>query len=59
MGYWENTLNNYVAVEQNRREYLLPAAQVTERYYRFPIPSVQIELSQEDGQSTLVQKQVL
>lgn len=54
-GILEPTLNNYISVEQNRREYLTASAQVTERYYRFPIPSVQIELSQQDGQSTLVQ----
>jgi hypothetical protein len=54
-GILENTLNGYIAVEQNRREYLSAAADVTERYYRYPIPSVQIELSQVDGASTLVQ----
>ncbi|MDR9366846.1 MAG: RagB/SusD family nutrient uptake outer membrane protein, partial [Balneolaceae bacterium] len=54
-GVLEPVLNNYIAVEQNRREYLTASAQVTERYYRFPIPSVQIELSQEDGASTLIQ----
>lgn len=54
-GILEPTLNNYIAVEQGRREYLNASAQVTERYYRFPIPSVQIELSQQDGASTLTQ----
>lgn len=54
-GILEPILNNYISVESNRREYLGASAQVTERYYRFPIPSVQIELSQEDGQSTLIQ----
>jgi starch-binding outer membrane protein, SusD/RagB family len=54
-GNLESVLNPYISVEQNRRDYLRAAAQVTERYYRFPIPSVQIELSQVDGVSTLVQ----
>lgn len=51
----EPTLNSYISVEKERREYLQPASEVTERYDRYPIPSVQIELSQEGGESTLVQ----
>lgn len=54
-GILEPTLNNYIAVEQNRRSYLAPAAEVTERYYRFPIPSVQIELSEVEGEQRLIQ----
>lgn len=54
-GILENTLNNYVSVEQNRRSYLTAAAEVTERHYMFPIPSVQIELSTVDGEKQLVQ----
>lgn len=51
----EPVLNNYISVEQNRREYLTAAAQVTDRYYRYPIPNVQIELSEVDGEQRLVQ----
>lgn len=54
-GILEPTLNNYITVEQNRRSYLSAAAEVTDRYYRFPIPSVQIELSEVDGEQRLVQ----
>jgi hypothetical protein len=51
----ESTLNNYIQVEQNRRSYLSAAAEVTGRYYSFPIPSVQIELSEVEGEQRLVQ----
>lgn len=50
-------LNNYVAVEGNRRDYLRSSAQVTDQYYTFPIPTVQIELSTVDGEQRLVQNQ--
>lgn len=50
-----DTLNNYIDVEQGRRAYLSAAATVEDRHYMFPIPSVQIELSQADGESTLIQ----
>lgn len=53
----EPTLNNYVAVEGDRREYLRSSAQVTDRYYMFPIPSVQIELSAVEGEQRLVQNE--
>lgn len=56
-GILEPTLNNYISVEQNRREYLTAAAEVTQRYYRFPIPSVQIELSTVDGEQQIVQNE--
>ncbi|MDX1641470.1 MAG: RagB/SusD family nutrient uptake outer membrane protein, partial [Balneolaceae bacterium] len=54
-GILESTLNNYVSVEQDRREYLTAAATVEERHNRFPIPSVQIELSTVDGEQMIVQ----
>ncbi len=56
-GILEETLNGYIAVEQNRREYLSAAAQVTPRHYMFPIPTVQIELSTVDGEQKLVQNE--
>ena len=54
-GILESTLNAYTSVEQNRRSFLSAASEVTGRYNLFPIPSVQIELSQEGGESTLEQ----
>lgn len=54
-GILEPTLNNYITVEKERREHLQPAAQVTDRYYTFPIPTVQIELSTVEGEQRLVQ----
>lgn len=56
-GILEETLNGYIAVEQNRREYLSAASQVTPRHYMFPIPTVQIELSTVDGEQKLVQNE--
>ncbi|MEX0646207.1 MAG: RagB/SusD family nutrient uptake outer membrane protein [Balneolaceae bacterium] len=56
-GILEPTLNNYVAVEQNRREYLQSSAEVTDRYYTFPLPTVQIELSTVEGERRLEQNE--
>lgn len=56
-GILEPTLNNYIAVEGDRREYLQSSAQVTDRYYMFPLPSVQIELSTVEGEKRLVQNE--
>ncbi|MDX1617624.1 MAG: RagB/SusD family nutrient uptake outer membrane protein [Balneolaceae bacterium] len=54
-GIAEQVLNTYSSVEQNRLTFLSGAAQYTQRYDRYPIPSVQIELSEEEGQQTLQQ----
>jgi starch-binding outer membrane protein, SusD/RagB family len=54
-GILEEVLNNYVAVERNRRGYLATASPVTSRFLRFPIPQRQIDLSHVDGQSRLTQ----
>lgn len=51
----EPTLNNYIQVEQDRRSHLSAAAEVTDRYYTFPLPSVQIELSEVEGEQQLIQ----
>jgi starch-binding outer membrane protein, SusD/RagB family len=48
-------LNTYISVEQNRRQYLTGAAQYQDRHQRYPIPSIQIELSSVDGEDRLVQ----
>lgn len=48
-------LNPYIEVEQNRRSFLSNAAEFTERYNLFPLPTVQIELSEVDGEQRVVQ----
>jgi starch-binding outer membrane protein, SusD/RagB family len=50
-----DVLNSYTGVEQNRRSHLAAADPVTERHQRFPIPSVQIELSRVEGESRIQQ----
>jgi starch-binding outer membrane protein, SusD/RagB family len=54
-GIAEDILNDYIAVESGRRNFLTAASAFTNRYYLFPLPSVQIELSQVDGEDRLVQ----
>jgi hypothetical protein len=54
-GIADQVLNDYVAVEQNRRAYLSGAAAVTARYNLYPIPAVQIELSRVGGEDRLQQ----
>ena len=54
-GIAESTLNAYVAVEKNRRLYLLGAEAYASRHRYFPIPAIQIELSKANGQNTLTQ----
>jgi len=54
-GVAEDVLNQYIAVEETRRTMLSVASSFTSRYYLFPIPSLQIELSRvtdESGQQT-------
>jgi len=54
-GIAEQTLNDYIAVEKNRRTQLGAAEAFTQRHRYFPIPAIQIELSKSNGQNTLVQ----
>lgn len=54
-GIADAVLNPYIQVEQTRRSFLSAAAAFTERYFLFPIPSVQIELSEVDDEERLVQ----
>lgn len=54
-GIHPEVLNDYVAVEQDRRPYLPAAAAVAQRHGYYPIPPVQIELSQVEGENRLVQ----
>ena len=54
-GIHPQVLNDYVSVEQNRRPYLPAAAAVAQRHAYYPIPPVQIELSQVEGENRLVQ----
>lgn len=55
-GIAQPVLNNaYLPEEDDRRPYLGGASPVAERHNLFPIPSVQIELSQVEGENRLVQ----
>jgi len=54
-GIAADVLNTYTGVEATRRSFLGAAAPFQERHNRFPIPSLQLELSEEDGQPTLQQ----
>jgi hypothetical protein len=54
-GIAEQVLNDYVEVEKTRRTMLGVASTFTSRYYLFPIPSLQIELSKMEGEETIVQ----
>ena len=54
-GIAEQVLNDYISVEQTKRQYLTAAAPYTARHQRYPIPSVQIELSTVEGAQNLVQ----
>jgi hypothetical protein len=48
-------LNDYIAVESTKREYLTASFTFEERHMQFPIPTIQIELSIVDGELRLVQ----
>ena len=54
-GIAETTLNNYIAVEKNRRQQLGTADVFSARHRWYPIPAIQIELSKANGQNTLTQ----
>jgi hypothetical protein len=54
-GTADTVLNNYIAVEKNRRSYLTVAAPFTARHYLYPIPEIEIEMSRVNGQDRLVQ----
>jgi starch-binding outer membrane protein, SusD/RagB family len=48
-------LNNYIAVEKNRRPHLQAAIQVADRHLAYPIPPTQIDLSRVGGEERLTQ----
>jgi hypothetical protein len=59
-GIADVTLNAYIngvggGSEKSRRPYLVSAEPVTARHKWFPIPDLQIQLSQSNGQSNLKQ----
>ncbi len=54
-GIAEQVLNDYLAAETARRGFLVGAAAYTSRHNLFPLPSIQIELSQVEGEDRLVQ----
>ncbi len=54
-GIAQEVLNEYIAVEQTKRNYLTAASNVEARHNLYPLPSVQIELSTVEGESRLTQ----
>jgi hypothetical protein len=54
-GTAEAVLNAYVAVEEGRRQYLTAASDFTSIHMLYPIPSVQIDLSEVNGTPQLTQ----
>jgi hypothetical protein len=54
-GIAEQVLNAYLAEEGTRRPHLLAASPFTARHLLYPIPVVQIELSEVEGESRLQQ----
>jgi hypothetical protein len=54
-GIAEQVINAYLAVEAGRRNFLAAAAPYTARYNLYPIPIIQIELSQVEGENRLQQ----
>ena len=54
-GIAKQVLNDYIAVEQTKRNYLTGAAPYEDRHDLYPLPIVQIELSEVEGKSNLVQ----
>jgi hypothetical protein len=54
-GEAEQVLNAYLAKESSRRAYLTNALPYQARHALYPIPTVQLELSQVDGEDRLVQ----
>ncbi|RMG23239.1 MAG: RagB/SusD family nutrient uptake outer membrane protein [Bacteroidetes bacterium] len=54
-GIAKEVLNNYIAVEKTRRNYLTGASPYEDRHNLYPLPTVQIELSTVDGELRLVQ----
>jgi starch-binding outer membrane protein, SusD/RagB family len=48
-------LNDYMAVESTRRNYLTAAFEFEEKHMLYPLPITQIQLSQVDGEDRLVQ----
>jgi hypothetical protein len=56
-GEAESVLNDYLAVESGRRNYLTAAYPYTSRHKWYPIPTIQIELSKVEGENRLVQNE--
>jgi len=54
-GVLEDVMNDYLAVESTKREYLEAAETVVAKHYLYPFPITQIELSIVDGVEQLTQ----
>jgi len=50
-----STMNAYISSEKDKRIHLQDAFTVEEKHNLFPLPSVQIELSETDGTPALTQ----
>jgi hypothetical protein len=54
-GIHPDVLNDYITVEQTRLPHLSAATTVAQRHSMYPIPTLQIELSQVEGEDRLIQ----
>lgn len=54
-GVFAPVLNEYISVERTRRQHLSAAIEVTDRHRWFPLPNLQIERSEVEGESRLTQ----
>ncbi|NND32597.1 MAG: RagB/SusD family nutrient uptake outer membrane protein, partial [Saprospiraceae bacterium] len=54
-GIFKEVLNDYLAVEKTRRNYLTAANQVEDRHALYPIPTIQVQLSVVEGENRLMQ----
>ena len=54
-GTFKEVLNDYLAVEATKRNYLTAANQVEDRHALYPLPTVQVDLSRVEGEDRLVQ----
>ena len=53
--YASKTINEYLAVEKTRRQYLAQGVEFQQKHMLYPIPQIQIILSQKDGAAQLKQ----
>jgi hypothetical protein len=54
-GIAQEVINNYLEVEKTKRNYLTASDNYEERHNLYPLPTFEIELSEVDGERTIVQ----